>query len=40
MTYFNVSLIMDFEHKLGYKDSPIDKGIDVFNALMKERVYL
>lgn len=40
MTYFNVSLVMDFNHKLGYKDSPIDKGIDIFNELMKDRIYL
>lgn len=40
LTYFNVSLIMDFDHKLGYKDSPIDKGIEIFNELMRERIYL
>ena len=40
LTYFNVSLIMDTQHRLGYKDSPIDKGLDVFNELMKERIYI
>lgn len=39
-TYFNVSIIMDYEGKLQYKDSPIDRGETIFNELMKERVYI
>lgn len=39
-TYFNVSLIIDFHNRLGYKDSPIDKGEQLFNELMKERVFI
>lgn len=39
-TYFTVSIIMDWEGKLDYKDSPIDKGEKIFNDLMKERVYI
>jgi len=33
-----ISYILDFEHNLGYKDSPIDKGPDIFIKLLKERV--
>ena len=40
LAYFNVSIIMDFHGRLGYKDSPIDRGEKLFNELMKERVYL
>lgn len=39
-TYFTVSLIMDYEGLLLYKDSPIDRGEEIFNKLMKERVYI
>lgn len=39
-TYFNVSIIIDVNNRLGYKDSPIDKGIEVFNELMRERIYI
>lgn len=40
LTYFNVSIIMDYEHLLGYKDSPVDKGKEIFEKLMKERVQI
>jgi hypothetical protein len=40
LAYFNVSVIIDFHNRLGYKDSPIDCGEELFNELMKERVYL
>ena len=40
MTYFNVSIIIDFKGRLSYKDSPIDKGEKIFNELMKERIYI
>ena len=36
-TFFCVSLVFDTEDLLGYKDSPIDKGIDVFRELMAKR---
>ena len=39
-TYFTVSIIIDFNNRLGYKDSPIDQGEKIFNELMKERVYI
>lgn len=39
-TYFNVSIIIDYHNRLGYKDSPIDKGEQLFNELMKERVFI
>ena len=38
--YFTVSIIMDVNHYLEYKDSPIDKGKEVFQKLMKERIYI
>ena len=38
--YFTVSIIMDVNHYLGYKDSPIDRGKEVFQKLMKERIYI
>lgn len=40
LAYFNVSIIIDFHNRLGYKDSPIDRGGELFNELMKERVHL
>jgi len=35
--YFNVSIIMDYNLLVDYKDSPIDKGQDIFKKLMRER---
>lgn len=37
---FNVSIIWDTDNLLDYKDSPTDKGKDVFDKLFKERRYL
>ena len=40
-TYFNVSLLIDMDlNLLGYKDSPIDKGQEVFEKLYKSRLYI
>jgi hypothetical protein len=36
--YFEVSILIDFDNQLGYKDSPIDKGKTVFEDLMKHRL--
>ena len=36
----NISFIFDKEKITGYKDSPIDKGPDIFLKLFKERIYL
>lgn len=36
--YFNVSIIMDYNNQLGFKDSPADKGEQIFNDLLKNRV--
>jgi DNA primase len=36
--YFNVSIIMDYDGKLGPKDSPADRGKEVFDYLLKNRV--
>lgn len=39
-TYFNVTMVMDDNmdnRLLGYKDSPIDQGPDIFNQLMRNR---
>lgn len=38
--YFRVSIIMDWHKLLGYKDSPIDKGKEVFEALYEQRRYI
>ena len=35
--YFEVSMLIDYENKLEYKDSPIDQGKDVFDYLMRNR---
>lgn len=39
-TRFNVSVLWDNKGLLDYKDSPTDKGKQVFDTLMKERKYL
>jgi DNA primase len=36
--YFSVSIIIDFDNKLEYKDSPIDQGKEVFEDLLRNRV--
>lgn len=36
--YFEVSIIIDYGNDLGYKDSPIDKGKEIFEDLMRNRV--
>lgn len=36
--YGNFSFIYDFHNRLEMKDSPVDKGEEVFNQLLKERV--
>jgi len=36
--YFKVSILIDTENKLGYKDSPIDKGKAVFEELVRYRL--
>lgn len=38
-TRFTVSVLYDTEGLLGYKDSPTDKGKDVFEHLFKNRLY-
>lgn len=38
--YFKVSILIDFDGLLDYKDSPIDKGPKVFNKLFKDRYYI
>lgn len=38
--YFKVSILIDWEGDLDYKDSPIDKGPEVFNKLFKQRYYV
>lgn len=40
LPYFIVSIIMDYTHMLGYKDSPIDKGEIVFRTLMQKRIFI
>ena len=38
--YAQISYILDKEHYLKYKDSPIDQGKDIFLKLYKERIVL
>lgn len=38
--YVQISYLFDKEHILDYKDSPIDKGQDIFLYLFNNRVYL
>lgn len=38
--YCNFYYIADKENLLGYKDSPIDKGIDVFNYLLSKKMLI
>lgn len=35
-----VSYILDDGLLTGYKDSPIDKGIDIFNCLYRKRIFM
>ena len=35
-----ISFIFDNQGLLGYKDSPLDRGKDVFLELFKNRIYL
>lgn len=39
-TYFKVSIIWDQHNLLDYKDSPTDKGKEVFEKLFKERIFV
>lgn len=36
--YFSVSILIDFNNHLEYKDSPIDQGKEVFEELLRNRV--
>ena len=36
--YVNVSVLWDKENLLGYKDSPTDRGKEVFETLMRKRI--
>jgi DNA primase len=36
--YFQVSILIDFDNSLDYKDSPIDKGKEVFEDLIRNRL--
>ena len=38
--YLKISFVWDKENKLGYKDSPIDAGKDIFVELYKKRIFL
>lgn len=38
LPYFTVSVMWDKEDLIGYKDSPTDKGADVFHKLFRERI--
>lgn len=38
--YFNLQIIWDFKNLINKKDSPTDKGREVFEELLKERLFL
>lgn len=38
--FCNVSVIYDSEHELDYKDSPIDKGKEIFIKLFQKRIFI
>lgn len=38
--YVNIYFIFDKSHILNYKDAPVDSGKEVFEKLMKERIYV
>ena len=38
--YFNTYIIMDYEGLLDYKDSPTDKGKEVLEKLLKQKIYI
>lgn len=38
--YVQISYILDFEHLLNYKDSPMDRGKEIFLTLFQNRVIL
>ena len=39
-SYATISFLFDKWDLLGYKDSPVDKGPEVFQQLYKQRVFL
>ena len=38
--YVNVEYLYDFQNKLDEKDAPVDKGVEVFNGLYRQRYKL
>lgn len=38
--YFNTYILLDNDNLLGYKDSPTDKGKEVLEQLMKNKIYV
>jgi len=40
LPYFNVYVLFDYDHITGYKDSPTDKGREVFEALWKKKIFV
>lgn len=38
--YFNVKVLIDLDHLLNYKDSPIDRGKDKFEKILKNGIYI
>lgn len=40
LPYFNVYVIFDYDHMTGYKDSPTDRGREIFEALWKKKIYV
>ena len=38
VAFVKVSVIMDYDHLTGYKDSPTDKGLEIFKKLLKQKI--
>lgn len=39
-SYFNVSVLIDYDFVLEYKSSPIDGGKEIFEKLLSERIII
>ena len=37
-SYFTVNIVIDFDNNLDLKDSPVDKGKEVFELLLKDKI--
>ena len=38
INYFTVNIVIDWDNQLDLKDSPTDKGKEVFESLLKQKI--